>query len=287
MEKLNYELHNLCKRIREGSYKTQKDRRNMLQLCARELKQLGYRQMNASSLKEKHVKALVTYWLDKGLSAGTIKNRKAALSWWAEKVGKYHLVDTAIQQLDIPDRVYNTESKACNVTQAQLDQIIDPYVRASVTLIKAFGLRKEEAIKIIPQWADQGDFIQLKGSWCKGGRPRQVPILTPAQREALDQAKQIAGSGALIPPTRTSHQQMKRYEYTTYKAGLKNLHGLRHLYAQERYKTLTGWECSFRGGRIRKELIPEEKVIDKEARLTISEEMGHGGIDVARQYIGK
>ncbi len=59
------------------------------------------------------------------------------------------------------------------------------------------------------------------------------------------------------------------------RAGIKHAHGLRHAYAQDRYKKLTGWECPKRGGPTTKELTDEQKQIDTTARLTVSEELGH------------
>ncbi len=54
---------------------------------------------------------------------------------------------------------------------------------ASVQLQRHFGLRREEAMKIQPSAADQGDCLYLKTSWTKGGRPRTIPITTTIQRE--------------------------------------------------------------------------------------------------------
>lgn len=54
-----------------------------------------------------------------------------------------------------------------------------------------FGLRLEESLKIQPFIADAGQFFYIKGSWAKGGRERTIPILTQAQREWLDEAKQL------------------------------------------------------------------------------------------------
>ncbi|WP_238582898.1 phage integrase N-terminal domain-containing protein [Isoalcanivorax pacificus] len=44
--------------------------------------------MKASSLKGKHVQALLDRWQGEGLSSGTIKNRLSHLRWWAEKIGE-------------------------------------------------------------------------------------------------------------------------------------------------------------------------------------------------------
>ena len=48
----------------------------------------------------------------------------------------------------------------------------------SLRLQQAFGLRREEALKIQPRWADRGEHLHLKASWTKGGRERTVPIRT-------------------------------------------------------------------------------------------------------------
>ena len=42
--------------------------------------------------------------------------------------------------------------------------------------------RREEAIKFTPSYADRGDRLAVKGSTAKGGRPREVPVLTHSQR---------------------------------------------------------------------------------------------------------
>ena len=79
-------------------------------------------------------------------------------------------------------------SKAKNVGQTGLEKVRDPHVRMSLELQGAFGLRREEAIKCSPSYADQGDHLLLKASWTKGGKARTVPVRTADQRELLDRA---------------------------------------------------------------------------------------------------
>jgi site-specific recombinase XerC len=88
MDDLTYSLRQLCRRNRDGSHATQADRQGILTLASRQLREAGFRQMRATSLKEKHVEVLLKRWQAEGLSAGTLKNRLAHLRWWAEKVGK-------------------------------------------------------------------------------------------------------------------------------------------------------------------------------------------------------
>lgn len=88
MDDLTYELRQLCQRNRDSGHDTQAGRLGGLTLIARQLRELGFRQMHASSLKPKHVEALLTRWQAEGLAAGTQKNRMSYIRWWAEKVGK-------------------------------------------------------------------------------------------------------------------------------------------------------------------------------------------------------
>ena len=73
MRDLNYQLKQLCHRNRDGSYTTQRDREHALTLIAEQLFALGFRRMNTTSLKSKHVEALSRHWLDQGLSPGTLR----------------------------------------------------------------------------------------------------------------------------------------------------------------------------------------------------------------------
>ena len=126
----------------------------------------------------------------------------------------------------------------------------------------------------------------LKASWCKGGREREIPIRTAQQREVLDQTHRLVGRGSMIPSGRSYVEQVKLYERQTTAAGLHKLHGLRHAYAQERYKELTGWASPAAGGKSSAKLRGEEKALDHDARMTISRELGHGREQIT-WYLGR
>ena len=157
----------------------------------------------------------------------------------------------------------------------------------SLELQQAFGLRREEAIKFQPSFADRGDHILLKASWTKGGKQRVIPVRTEEQRIVLDRARRLAGFGALIPSHHNYVHQLRVYEGNTLRAGLSRMHGLRHAYAQNRYTELTGWKPPVNGGPDRKSLSPEQREIDREARLTISRELGHERSAVTTAYLGR
>ncbi|HUT40948.1 MAG TPA: phage integrase N-terminal domain-containing protein [Gammaproteobacteria bacterium] len=288
MRDLNYQLKQLCHQCREGSYATQANREYLLTLAANELHALGYRGMTSQSLKPKHIEALVKHWFGQDLAIGTIKNRMAAIRWWARKVNKQNVVARSNEHYGIPDRRFITnESKAKTVTQAQLDKVHDEHVRMSLELQQAFGLRREEAMKFQPSYADRGDHLVLKASWTKGGRERIVPIRTEEQRDVLNRARRLAGFGSLIPSNRNYRQQMRIYEGNTLRAGLSQMHGLRHAYAQHRYEELTGWKAPAAGGPTSEYLTPEQRETDRQARLMISHELGHDREAVVSAYLGK
>ena len=101
---LNYDLEQLCLRNRDGSAATQADRQRVLDLIANQLNEMGFRNMDARSLKAKHVEKLTQRWLAEGLSPGTLKNRMTILRWWARKIGKKHVVAGGNAAYGIPDR---------------------------------------------------------------------------------------------------------------------------------------------------------------------------------------
>lgn len=288
MQALNYELKQLCARNRDGSFATKADRERILTLVANQLREMGFVNLRAQSLKPKHVEKLVERWTAEGLSTGTVKNRMTELRWWAEKIGKANVVAKSNDAYGIADRRYVTNvSKARQLTAGDLAQVTDPYSRVSLQLQAAFGLRREESLKIQPAWADRGDRLVLKDSWTKGGRAREIPIRHVEQRQVLDEAKRVAGRGSLIPADRSYVQQLRRFEYQCDRAGIHRVHGHRHQYAQERYRELTGWSAPAAGGPRSKELTREQKLIDRDARLTISRELGHEREQVTAIYCGR
>jgi len=286
MDDLTYTLRQLCQRNRDGSHNTQADRMRSLSLAARQLREAGFRQMKAPSFKGKHVQALLERWQGEGLSSGTIKNRLSHLRWWAEKIGKAGILPADNTQLGVPERRYVTNISKAQELGTGLEQVTDAYVRMSLQLQAAFGLRREEAIKFQPSYADRGDHITLKGAWTKGGRERTVPITTTEQRDALQAAHHLAGTGSLIPANKTYIQQRHVYDGQCKAAGLSHMHGLRHQYAQSRYETLTGRPSPAAGGPLVTELSPMQRIEDRHARQTISRELGHERVQITAIYLG-
>lgn len=285
---LEYRLLQLTRRNRDGAYTSQRDRRKILALSARQLhRTLHFRLPNEHALKPKHVQALVNHW-QQTVSVATQKNRLAALRWWAEKVGKGNIVPPTNAHFGVGKRVYQLDvSKAVSAPETAISRVQDPYVAMGLKLQQAFGLRREEAMKLRPTQADRGRYLELKSAWCKGGRARVIPIRTPKQRTVLEQAKRLVGPRSLIPAHKSYRQQVHTWEYQTMTAGISQTHGLRHAYAQSRYLELTGFKAPAAGGLRHFELTVNQAKRDRTARQQIAEELGHSRIGITNHYLGR
>lgn len=292
MKDLNFQMKNLCVRNKDGSFATQADRFRSLQLIANQIDELGFKRLQAKNIKEKHVQALVEHWKTQGLSQGTIKNRMAHLRWVAEKTGA--TIAKANEHYGIERRSSNNHVSKARETVPTID---NKNVQYAWELQRHFGLRREESLKFQPHYADRGDSIVLKGSWCKNGRPREIPITHPMQRDLLDKLKQFT-QYSLIPRESTYKAFLSEYKEICRKNGIIALrsnegflqggsHGFRHAYAQQRYTELTGgMQPPNQSGLSRSKMNDIQKILDSQAREQISRELGHNRIDVVAKYIG-
>lgn len=288
MRDLAYQIRRICMRTKSGAFSSRASRSRLGSILARDLEACGFRNLDIKNLKPKHIDAVVACWKERGLAAGTIKNLMSLVRRVAEYIGKENIVKRTNREYGIDDRTYVTNvSKATKVTDEQLSRVTDPYSKASLRLEREFGLRREEAIKIHPAWADLGDRVRLKDSWTKGGRYREVPITTAAQREALEYAKTVAGNGSLIPKEFSYKDQLNRFKAQCTQAGIRHVHGQRHRYSQQRYEALTGIKAPACGGPTSKQLTPEQKARDRAARLQISKELGHEREQITAVYLGR
>jgi site-specific recombinase XerC len=104
MHQLTYELKKLAEAHREGSYATQSNRKHLLMLCGEQLVAAGYKRLHAHELKGRHVTALLAQWTAQGLAPNTIRNRLAAVRWWARKVQKVSVLAKRNTAYGLPRR---------------------------------------------------------------------------------------------------------------------------------------------------------------------------------------
>lgn len=293
MRDLVYSVTVLCKHNKDGSFGTAAERQKSLKNAMQRLSDAGYGIRDVKQLKGKHIRFLVEQWKsDPTITIGTIKNRMSHLRWLAERIGNPRIVERSNSSYNIDNRKYvdNHSNKAKNLSESKLDRLTDDFTKYSLKLQQEFGLRREEAIKFQPKFADKGTEIILKGSWCKGGRERTIPITTLEQRLLLDEVHEFCRQHAtksLIPVHKNYEQQMRTYEYQTAKVGETKNHGLRHAYAQKRYEILSGLVSPKNGGKTARKLSEGEKRDNLEARLQVSQELGHNREEITAVYVGR
>jgi len=275
------------KNNKDGSYRTQDDRRHALIKIAKSLHELGYKLDHIRYMKPKHIHALVKYWKAHGDDPGSMKNRMSHLRWLMRKFdGKIHMVPSN-DELEIPRRTYvSNQDRSVQLTSVDFEQIKDPMMCHSLKGQTLFGLRMEESIKLEPFIADAGQFLYVQKT--KGNRERMIPILTFEQREWLKKAKQLVQhkSHSLIPTDTLYKTYRSRFDKACKRAGINSRHGLRHCYAQRRYKELTGWNSPVKGGPKATDMSLDQKRLDRAARLQVSLELGHSRRNIVSVYIG-
>lgn len=281
----------------KGHYSTAAARASRLNQMARELHDMGYRNLsNINDLKTRHINALVDSFVEKmdrlELTSGTVKNRMSDLRWVADKINKSNIINKSNDFYKIDRRVYvnNDVNPAKRLTDSDLEKIKDVNLKYSLRLQNEFGLRREESIKFRPDCVNQKENRLDLEAGTKGGRYRAIPIATEAQKRLLNEISEhcrATNAKSLIPTDLSYKQQLRRYNNQTADADMRKNHGFRHQYAQDRYRELTKMDCPKNGGLTSKQLSIEQKALDKEARMIISEELGHGREDVTAVYLGR
>jgi len=170
-----------------------------------------------------------------------------------------------------------------------------PRAAAIAQLARATGMRMREAILAdlprLQRETEQLGRINIQDG-TKGGRsgasgPRWITV-DDHVRDALRFAEQASpdGSRNLLAPNESYLDFqlgiVRPARSILHQHNLKGFHELRAAYACERYEQITHHLAPINGGRCRR-LDPR---LDREARLQISYELGHGRIDVVSAYIG-
>lgn len=165
-------------------------------------------------------------------------------------------------------------------------------IAATVEVARALGLRLREASMLdaraaLGQAVKHGAVNITAGT--KGGRGHHVDRWVPASKPAMGcliRAAEAQGKDRNLIPSHSSWRQWNSKVHHVWAAvrddyGLKKIHDLRAAYACDRYRQLTGSAAPMVAGR-----RIADRGIDRAARLTIAQELGHARIDVVSAYIG-
>lgn len=279
-----------------ASFATQDKRADVLYAGFERLRQLNFRMETVMSLRGKHIEALAKDWHARGFSASTVHNSLSIFRTFAEWIGKAGMVRGVEHYLgpgtsarsSIANQDKTWSGHGVDVA-AKIEQVRQKDVRVALQLQLqlAFGLRAREAMQLRPHIADKGAYLNVTHG-TKGGRDRVEPIRTPEQRALLDHAKTVCAtrSSSTSDPQRSLAQWKNHYYQVVRSCGITRKdgitsHGLRHQYANGRYRDLTGSDSPVRGG------APVDRDTDRAAREVVAEELGHSREAVTTHYLGR
>ena len=290
-----FSINELVNQTHKYSFASQADMRHMLFRCIKDLHHLGFKVGHIKGLQSKHIYALVDLWKNQNKNNATIKNYMSKLRCASHLLNNPKLVKPDNDAYNIDKRSYApTYNKA--IHNIDLSTCSDPHIRLSLEGQSLFGFRREESMKFTLSKALRGNTLHIKHSWTKGGIGRILEITNPIQQQWLDKVSQLVKPGeSLIPTQRSYKQHLSHYQKQTAHMGLHKLHGLRHAYAQRRYRELTtafdknqhGLVSPIEGGKQYKEMTAYEKYLDNKARKIISLELGHCRRSITKIYCGK
>ena len=278
------------------SFRTREKKFDVVAAAFRQLRQLGFKVQDCHSLRGAHITALVKLWERQNLSASTIAGRLSVLRTFSKQIGKAGLVmPTAMYTNRAHRSTINTMDKSWPAhgvdIAAKIEEVraFNPRIGAMLDLQQVFGLRAGESIQFRPHAADAygGNIICIRWG-TKGGRERFEPVETAEQRRVLDQAKSFAKdlNSSVSDPKLSLKSARGFYWRTVARFGLTKRalgvtsHGLRHGFACDKYRQLTGQDAPVRGGGA----VPED--LHRFAEDRISRDCGHSRTAIVKAYIG-
>lgn len=210
----------------------------------------------------------------------------------------------AVRDAGLPSRSHiATESKAVSQEMHLATQMqVSDRLAVQLELQRELGLRMKESCLINAsaalQQAEKSGVVKIIAG-TKGGRPREVPITSKKQINALQNAAVLQQKDRSMVP---AEQSIKSYINSCYKqlegTVMAGFHGERHHYANSRYEQITGVkspvEAGMKHGSAHINYIAEKinittekaKSLDQNARSRIAEELGHSRMSITNSYLG-
>ena len=283
--KINYELkqiehfHKVDNPVSIVSNKRDHDIRQDLQMIARDARhcEIGVtanRKGDLGTWTNADIKKIVDFYKEKGLENATIINYVSSLRSFLfetkrtnitvsnselglKRVIEYKDKSLMAKGIDINEKLNYFKEKDVNVyTQLKLATIAglrrEETIHAGLALAKGYSVLKENV-------------LELKGSWCKNGRPRNIALSDEKAKEIKELQKYATGGNYKMD---RNLKQEKDHLSNSIKAQGFNMHAVRHSEAQERYAELVSKGHS-----------------EKDSKIAVSKELGHNRDYITKVYL--
>jgi site-specific recombinase XerC len=299
----------IVKKIRIGSYKTRHNHLREASRFVQTIREMGYGVNRWKNISNKHVQQAVNRWKENGLQVATIKEYLSGVRTICRLYGNDRILEEN-SGFGIGPRIM-VDNKDKSLPQVIFESVVqklkessnkdDHRVAAQLQLERYLGLRAEESSKFVSERALLADGRVFIQDGTKGGRERMIHGVSPKALEAIKYAKDVAGKGNLIPYHSSEKQWVQKYYRIVRQNGISrkacgaSSHGLRHAYAQERYREITGFAppCKFESKEEFRQAAENTagkrwRKLNQDARQILKAELGHGPDrdDVVSQYLG-
>lgn len=270
---------------------------------AADIKAADIKTTTPSKMTPQEFKELAEYWKNKGYAVGTLQNKATIMREILTAAGNKEAASVSNAELGFSKGrdILNSANvnKSATIPTAELSKIAQskPDVAAALLLAEAYGLRKKEAISVVRELsrshfptANNGADLKLtKKHGTKGGRERTFTM--PDGGAALKTAAAMVKGFNVNAFSLKERINRVDAAVKSLKQSLNNkkltVHGLRHGYAQSRYKALTGMSAPASGGVKYANMTDAQKALYDKANEIISKELGHNREEISRAYLGK
>ena len=294
-----FRIHGRIRQRRSSALVSEETLRNRRDIIFSSIEELMRRNrlVCLAQVRPKYVPTLFEIWRDKKVSNRAQLNYYSAFSWFWRVFG---IGLPPIRQYEIERDQFviqraATVDKSWSGNGVNFDEMMqaireeDPIAARLFLVMKTFGLRAKESLRLEPHSADQGRSLRItKGS--KTGRPRAIFYEAFDEAEmhrVVEQMRAEVPEGCHLAWSNRSLAQAKTRLYTLCrKFGLTRkelgvtMHGLRHEWAIEELKRATDVDPPVRGGQA----IDYRKLA--EARRVISMGLGHARPSIGESYYG-
>ena len=221
------------------------------------------------------IEKMVNYYKTQGLKDATIINYVSSLRSFLHETGRTN-INISNGELGLK-RITEYKDKSLKVKGIDINEKLqyfkekDANVYVQLKIVSIAGLRKEESVHAGLALSKgyeivKDDRLELKGSWCKNGRPREIKLSSEKFKELMELRKFAMNCN--YNNSRNLKQEMDHLGNSIKNAGF-NMHAVRHSVAQERYV----------------ELI-DKGFTEKGAKTTVSQELGHNRDYITKVYLG-
>ena len=290
-----------------ASERTQTLTKEVVYASIRRLHELGYKIQDPKNLGERHIEVLVKHWwYCQHKKPKTIQNDLSRLRVFCAMLGKPGMVGSVHKYLPDVDLELLKVRSAAQTTKSWSGHGIDlvakfrevderePRLGLMLRLELGLGLRREEVLKCNPHAQDFGHYLQVFPGMGKGGRWRNIPIASTAQRELLDFVKarvqknkplgweytRAGAAAGLEQNVRRYENLMASFGFTKADAGVTG-HGLRAQFA-ENHALLLGMLPPTMGGNARQMDSADLSVL----KVKVAQALGHNRPSVTTAYVG-